>query len=332
MHMFRPFSGSLIGLTALLGTVLAAEDGRLRVLKLEPGGADWVEVPPPPPGTAEGDAYLIRKLIKEGKSARALSDVKRFLKKHGTQSPHYPDVLLLQSQALVARKQYTDAAKVLEKFFNEFAGIATTPEALRLKFVIAEAYLGGARKKVWGILRFRAEDDGLQMLDEIVADYPREPIALLALKTRADHLFRTGDHAVAELDYARLLREYPLSRYRQYAARQAAVAALASYGGIDFDDAPLIEAQKRFEDYRRDYPADAEAERVVAVLDTIHENRAEKLFSIAAYYDRTDHLGSAVYYYRKVLNEFPDTIAAAGASRRLQQLGFPAGGAEDAME
>ncbi len=313
---------SLITLAAItLSSIRIQAEDRLRTLKLDPKTQEWVEVPPPPPGTSEGDLFAIRSLVKSGEQSKAISASKRFIKKYGAQDPYYPDVLLAQVQAMVARKQYTDAYKILQKFFNEFAGIVSTAEALRLKFVIAEAYLGGAKKKVWGIFRFKAEEDGLQMLDEITADYPDEPLSQLALKTKADHLFRTGDHALAELDYARMLRDYPQSRYRQYASQRSAESALASYGGIEYDDAPLIEAQQRYEDYRRDFPSAAETEGVAQILDTIREYRAEKVLSIASYYDRTDHLGSAVYYYRKLNNEFPDSSAAVRSRQRLEILG-----------
>jgi len=49
--------------------------------------------------------------------------------------------------------------------------------------------------------------------------------------------------------------------------------------------------------------------------------RAEKDFLIGQYYDRTDHPGSAIFYYQGVRNGYPETIAAAKAALRLELLG-----------
>ena len=83
-------------------------------------------------------------------------------------------------------------------------------------------------------------------MDEISVDHSDSRLAELAIKTKADHMFRKGDHLMAELEYARLIREHPQSRYHQFALRRGAEAALASYGGVDYDEAALIEAEERY--------------------------------------------------------------------------------------
>lgn len=300
-----------------------AQEPRLRTLKHDPTRQTWVEVAPPADGTPAGDLLAIRAMIKSRSYARAMSATKRFIKKHGKDDPLYPEVLLAQVQVFVARREYTAASKLLKNFFNEYAGVTATPDALRLKFIVAEAYLGGAKKKVWGIFRVSGEDDALTMLDEISTDYTDEPVAELAVKTKADHLYRTGEHALAELDYARMVRDYPRSRYTQFAMRRSADAALASFAGVDYDDAALIEAEQRYNDYLRRFAGAADRDDIGLLLDTIHASRADKVYSIGAYYERTEHYGSAVYYYRKVALEFPNTIAATSANARLELLGAP---------
>lgn len=310
----------LVGFLAVPGNLLADEQ-RLRTLKHDPSRSEWVEVAEPSPGTAEGDIHGARVLLKQGKYSRAITAAKKFVKKYGKSDAQYPDALLIEAEARVAKKQYTKAEKVLKTFFAEFSGMASTTEALRLKFVVAEAFLGGAKKIVWGIFPVSAEDDGLQMLDEISADFPNDTFAELAIRTKGDHLFRTGEFDIAELEYSRMLREYPRSRYHQYAMRRTAESALASFAGTEYDDAPLIEAQQRYEDYRRAYPADADQEGVGLILDTIYVSRAEKMFSIAAYYDRTNHVSSAIFYYEKVVSDFPETVSASKARTRLDLIG-----------
>jgi outer membrane protein assembly factor BamD (BamD/ComL family) len=118
-----------------------------------------------------------------------------------------------------------------------------------------------------------------------------------------------------------MLREYPRSRYHQFALGRTAESALASFGGVQYDEAALVEAQERYGDYRLRYPAAADREGVGLILDSIREMRAEKEFSIGEYYERTEHPGSAIFYYRQVCEGFPETVAAGRATARLELLG-----------
>jgi len=313
-------------LAFLLGAVvftvpLDAQSPRLRTLTYDPQKKDWIEEAPPPEGTAEGDLFAIRTTIKEGHHRRALSAVGRFIKKYGDHDATYPEALLAKAEALIGLKDYDKAHKVLQTFLSEFGGMSLTSEALRLEFVIAETWLTGVKRTVWGVFRVSGVDMAYQILDEISGEYPDQRIAELAIKTKADHLFRTGEHALAELEYGRMVREYPRSRYHPFAVGRTAESALASFGGVDYDEAALIEAEERYNDYRHQYRAAAEAEGVGLILDGIRETRAEKDFQVGQYYERTDHLGSAVFYYRSAKNSYSETIAAAKATARLELLG-----------
>jgi len=199
--------------------------------------------------------------------------------------------------------------------------MALTSEALRLQFVIAEAYLGGARREFLGLKILDAEDEGYRILDEISIEYENGDLALAAIKTKADHMFRKGDHALAELEYDRMVKEYPRSRYHQYALARSAESALASHAGVEYDESALIEAEERYREYRRLYPGAADRAGVGLILDGIREQRAEKEFITGQYYERTNHLSSAVYYYQSVVEDWPGTLAAARAADRLELIG-----------
>jgi outer membrane protein assembly factor BamD (BamD/ComL family) len=302
-------------------TARAQPQPRIRTLVYEPQKKEWIEQPPPPAGTAEGDLYAIKVQIHEGYYHKALSAIKRFVKKYGQGESLYPEVLIAKAEALIGLRQYDKAHTVLQAFLGEFGGMTLTAEALRLEFVIAETYLSGVKRKVWLLFRVSGEDVAYQIFDEISADHPDSPLAELAIKTKADHLFKVGEHALAELEYARVLKDYPRSRYHQFSLGRSAESALASFAGVEYDEAALVEAEERYNDYRLRYRPQADRDGVGLILDSIHEMRAEKDFLIGQYYERTDHVGSAVFYYQGVRKGFPETIAAAKATSRLELLG-----------
>jgi outer membrane protein assembly factor BamD (BamD/ComL family) len=311
----------VVSLVLTAATAATAQQARTRKLTYDAQRKDWVELPPPPAGTPEGDLRCIRVQIKEGKHRRALSAIKRFVKTYGRADPQYPATLLAKAEALIGRREYYKAYGVVQEFMDAFGGMALTSDALRLKFVIAETYLTGLKRKIWGVRLLSGVDLAFRILDEIAVDHPDSRWAVYAVKTKADYLFHTGDHALAELEYARLLKDYPRSRYVQPSMRRSADAALASFRGIEYDEAALIEADERYRDYLSYYPLTHDTDDIALVLDGIQEQRAEKDFSIGQYYQRTDHLSSAIFYYRSILESWPETIAATKAGERLDLLG-----------
>ncbi len=315
---------SILAIVCLSGwTAALGDQPRARTLEYNPAGKTWAEESPPMAGTPDGDLYLANSHVRRGEYRKAIAGAASFLKKYGDAHALYPESVLVRAAALVGMKNYNEADKVVQAFLSQFSGGALTREALRLQFVIAENFLRGAKVRKWLIFWVRGEDRGLAMLDDIWTGFPDQRVAELAIKTKADYLFQTGDHALAELEYARLLRDYPQSRYHQFSLARTAEAALASFGGVDYDEAALIESEERYHDYRTAYRGPAEREGVDLILESIREMRAEKELRIGEYYERTDHADSAIFYYRGVRQYFPSTLASAKAAERLSLMGAP---------
>ena len=173
--------GLVLVLATLSPTPGAAQQSRLHTLTYDKEKSEWTEVAPPPPGTAEGDLYQIRESIRDKKFRRGLSLVKAFIKTHGTDNHLHPEVLIAQAEAQIGRRDFADAHDTLQLFLSEYSGVASTADALRLEFVIAESFLGGAKRKLWGVPLLSGEDLALQILGEISSDFPDNRYAELAL-------------------------------------------------------------------------------------------------------------------------------------------------------
>lgn len=298
-----------------------AQPTRARTLVYDTQRKEWVEQPPPPMGTPAGELHAIRRLNRDGEFKTALSEVAKFTKRYGTSEPLHPELLIARAQAFIGLKKYTEAHTVLQTFLSEYGGMSATPEAIRLEFIIAEAFLAGAKRKIAGLKLFSGIDLAYNILDDIASNHPDTRLAELAIKTKADHLFQTGDHALAELEYARLIQAYPQSRYYMYCLHRAADAALAKFAGVDYDEAPLVNAAERYREYQAANPEEADHEGIRVILNGIRESRAEKVFNVGRYYERTGHLSSAAYYYDLVRQDWADTVAATKAATRLELMG-----------
>ena len=306
-----------------VGGALRADDTlpRAKSLEFDPDSGEWVDLAPPVAGTPEGDLQLARALHTDKQHNQALKAVKKWFKTYGEDHDLYPQARLLECAVRIAKRDYYKAHVRLQEFLNEFAGTEYEEQALTQEFVIAEVFLAGTKRKFLGIRFLKADDVGLSILDDISANHPGTQLAELAMMTKANYYFQTGDFAFAEQEYSALVETFSRSRYVRRATLQAARAALASFPGIEFDDAALIEAEERFSRYLAQYPGSAEQEGIGLIVAYISGTRAAKKFSIGEYYERTGHGRAAQFYYRSTMKHWPETIAALQAAERLRAAG-----------
>ncbi len=311
-----------MGVAAWLSTVSAGfGQERAERLRFDPERGTWQELAKLEAGTAAGDLAIARASFAAEEYAGARKAINRWLKDYGTGSELYPQVVLLRARVDKAHRDYYLAYGRLTELLDEYGGTATASEAAVEMFNVAEVFLSGVRRKFWGMRLLRATDLGLDILDDLAVRFPETELAEQAIKTKADYFFARGDFGLAELEYSRLAQSFPRSRYRRYAMRRSADSALASFGGMRFDDAPLVEAEERYRDYAAQYRGLAEQEQVGLILEDIQERRAAKEFDIGAYYDKTHQHDAATFYYRSTIKYWPDTIASRKALGALQLVG-----------
>ncbi len=80
---------------------------------------------------------------------------------------------------------------------------------------------------------------------------------------------------------------------------------------------PLIEARSRFADFQRRYPEEAGQKQVGLKLQAIRQEEATRDFGVGQYYERSRHFRAAVFCYNNVVEDWPDTVAAARATALL---------------
>ncbi len=303
---------------------------RTHQLRFAPERSAWIELPRPEPGTAAGDLATARAALADQRYKKVRTLISAWQKNYGSSSEFFPQALLLDARAEKGLRNYYDAYQVLDRLISEFRATDAADDAVVELFNIAEVYLSGVRRKLWGMRLLNASELALDILDRITAEFAGTRLAELALKTKADYFFQRGDFALAELELARLLQEYPESQYHRYALKLSADAALASFTGIRFDDAPLVEAEERYRMYAREYPDDAAT--VAPILQTIRERRAEKELDVGRYYRKIEQLKAAVFYFESVQAHWPDTAAAAQALQAIKAMEGQAASGGDASE
>lgn len=310
---------ALLVASAAAGAAAAPPETYAEKMVYDPQTGEWVVEPEAEPGTDAGDLEIARRTLAEGRARHAQRQLKAWLKHYGAASALHPEVLLQLARAEFELGNYMNAHKRYREVINGWPSSEWAERAARGDFLIAEVLLSGKRRKILGIPMLRAQDEGIEILDQISVDFANTPLAEEAIKTKADYYYAKGELDFAEDEYARLVREYPQSGQVRYAMRRSAEAALGQFGGIDFDDAPLAEAEERYDQYRTRFPSAVE-EDVELIRGEITHKRAQKEYEIGGYYQRVGRLRAAAYYYRYVIKTWPGTTWAQLAEAELSRI------------
>ena len=314
----------------LLDGLLAAQEKRYTEREvLDPETDEWAAQPEAAAAEPGDELQQARTLLAQGKAKKARKLVEEWLDTHPDDERYFDGVCLL-GDAYFEGKNYYRAYEQYEEVVESTAG-DLFHGALAKEKDVALAFLSGEKRIVWGFLRLPAQDEAIEILDRIWERVPGTRLGEDALRIKADYFFDRGDMDLAQDEYAFVAREYPSGRFAQFAMLRSAEAAEAAFPGTKFDDRALLEAQERYRQVQETYPAYAERENVPQRLEGIRQSRAEKDLDIARWYERTREPQAAEFYYRLVIADWPETLAAAEARQRLHALGLE-DGTEDNTE
>ncbi len=286
---------------------------------LDPTAEEWVVQTPPAEGTPEAELNRARLLLVQGKPKAA----RRILDDWIADNPDHPryfEGVYLLGEAQFERGDYFKAYELFEEVADNTQG-ELFGKALRREVDVARAFLAGEPRIVWRVLRLPAYDDGIKILDRVWERAQQSRLAEDALRLKGDYFFEVGDVGLAQDEYSNLVQQYPNGRYKQYAMLRSAEAAAAAFPGIQFDDRALIDADERYRVFAETYPDYAQREAVTERRNAIREQRAQKDLDIAKWYEKTGQPSAAEFYYRTIIGEWSESLAANEARVRLLALG-----------
>lgn len=124
---------------------------------------------------------------------------------------------------------------------------------------------------------------------------------------------RQREYALAEGDFARLLRDFPESDSAGSAAFLLGEAYLGQSRDADFDQEFTLKALQQFMDYRRGYPDHWRAAEAAQRIALCRTRLATKLVRTGDLYVRLGQWEPARVYYRNALSEYGESPVAGDA-------------------
>lgn len=192
--------------------------------------------------------------------------------------------------------------------------------ALEHEYEIADAFLGGHKKKFLGIFRFGMEEEAVEMLYRLQARSPGSPLAEKALLRTGDYYYADAQFDLAADVYAVFIKQFPRSPEVPRVRLRLAFSYYAQFRGLKFDITPVIDAREQLTNIIAEYPKLAEEENLQPVIARIDETFARKMLATGEFYKRTNAPQGAAYVWKMLTEKYPNSAAAVQAKRELAHL------------
>jgi outer membrane assembly lipoprotein YfiO len=286
------------------------------------GPGSWAAVPDTTPTTqsiANPTLDRVDRLLAARRHQSARKIVLDWLRKN----PHAPDRdrgLFLLAEAYY---QYGDRIRAfyhLDELLDYFPESRLFYPALEKQYQIADRFLRGYKRRLFGMHLLSAQEEGIDMLFRIQERAPASPLAERALLRTADYYYDRRQYDLAADAYGHYVRSYPRSPVVPRARLRQAFASLAQFRGRHYDATPLIDARAQLDAVRNAYPDLAREENLDSVIRRIDATMAGKLYWTANFYRRTHEPRAAVYTFRYLIDRYPDAPEAERARRRLAEM------------
>jgi outer membrane protein assembly factor BamD (BamD/ComL family) len=249
-----------------------------------------------------------------------------------------------QAECHRREEHYPTACDTYHLMLMDFPNGSFREQAIQRMYDIANYWLEDTRKEmeakekgehhffgVTPIMHFEStkplideEGRALEALEELRYADIHGPLADKALFLAGTVKFWREDYRDADSYFTQLVESHPNSPLAPRAAELGIIAKQMGTGGADYDGRKVAEARKLIQAALQNYPSlarDPDKEKFLTrQLVSCNMQQAEKDFKIAEFYRRTDHPGSAYFYYEIVRRRYPGTKYADDATNRMHEI------------
>jgi outer membrane protein assembly factor BamD len=207
-----------------------------------------------------------------------------------------------------------------QKVIDIYAFSQRMDEIIEKEYEIAERFLKGEKRKLWGVSIPVIENPAIEIFRKVVENAPFGKYAALAQYKVGLSLKATGEFDLARDEFQKVVDRYPDSEWAEAAKFQIALCASRSSLRPDYDQTQTREARERFEKFLKAHPDAELSQEAQGRLNELVNKEAESAYNVAVFYERQKKIEAAKVYYRWLLNDYPQTRWADKAREKLREL------------
>ncbi|NLX97126.1 MAG: outer membrane protein assembly factor BamD [Rhodopirellula sp.] len=326
-------------------TILPPAGPELDKIEAEDSGFDWEDLWPSnvyknlKNSIGLGpDEQIARAAYREGEELYVQQKYKEAAEKFATAAKRWPDSLLEEdalfflAECYFFTDQYTKANDTYQNLLKKHSFSRHLDKVVARLFAIGRYWeQSQVAQPHWPVTPnltdnsrplFDTFGHALKTYEQIRLNDPTGPLADDAVMATANAYFLTQRYEDAAYHYDLIRKEYPKSEHQVNAHVLAVKSKLEVYQGASYDGTPLEEAGEVAQTALSQFPEQlgSEKELMVKTKNAIVEQKAERDWAIAEYYDKKKYYGAARFYYDAIIKDYPQTRFAQMARARLAEI------------
>jgi outer membrane protein assembly factor BamD (BamD/ComL family) len=281
---------------------------------------------------------IARAAFKEGKELFQQKKYSEAAGKFATAADRWPDTpveedaLFMLGESLFFSDQYPKAHDNYSSLLKKYSNSRHLDIAVAREFALARYWeqLDDYHHK-WSLTpnitdnsqpHFDTFGYAVQAYQNVRMYDPSGPLADDSLMATATAYFRRGQFEMAALDFDVLRKEYPNSEHQKAAHILGLQAKMRVYQGKYYDPTALQEAGEITDQTLTQFGSQlgGERTRLLKAKKQILEEKADREYAMAQYYEKQKYFGSARLYYQGLIEMYPSTDRAKDARTRLDAI------------
>jgi outer membrane protein assembly factor BamD len=264
---------------------------------------------------AEAEGYA-----QSGELDKAINDY-RGIVKNAPRSAEAPKAQFALAQALQKKGDLEASFKAYQFLLQKYPQTPKFEESVAEQINIANAFLKGARVRVFGIPTVPSMEKAEEMYNSILKVSPYSKHAAITQFNLGLSIEKQGRAQDAIAAYQKLLDKYPNSSACDDAQYQIAyVYQQLGMTGKSQDLSALKESQNNYQDFLIQYPNSEKIQQAGENMKTMISRESGDTLRVARFYDFQKQFKSAAIYYNDVIRRFPQSEDANSAKSRLDEL------------
>ncbi|MES2344351.1 MAG: tetratricopeptide repeat protein [Chlamydiota bacterium] len=248
----------------------------------------------------------------------------RIVLKNFPKTPFAEEAQFFLGIAYFYSEEFHDANKKLSSYLKSSATPKHFEEAIECKYSIAKQFQEGGKKHLLGLKLLPkwmpANDEALEIFDEVIAALPHHDLAAKALFGKASLLFQMREYKTSIEAFQTVIRRFPkhkLSPESYVSIGEVYLTqALEEFPDPDLLDLTSINLRK----FRFDFPSDDKIRVAESMFLEMQEVYAASLYETGCFFEKTKRKQAAIIYYNKIIATYPDTNTARNCQAKLNKL------------
>lgn len=307
---------AVLTVALLLGVSLAAH-----AWTWNPATGRWINEKRLPRETPQLQVEYARSLMLQGDLGKALRETSKF-------SDFYADTewadenQFLRGEIRLAQGKYMDAANEFQQVVTAYPGSSLFEDVLAKQYEIGDRLFdqGQARlEKRWRLFRKRPFERAAKVYAMVVDNQPFTDAAAEAQYKIGLCHFTRKEYVEAAYEYQRVIEDYATSDWVDDASYGLAACYYRASLPPDYDQSPSQLAIDAIDEFGARYPQDARVSELEPKRVEMRERIAAQRLQTARFYEKRRKFMSAQLYYQVIVEQYPETLAAAEAKDWLSR-------------